>query len=89
MKAQFKINILVLAFATHFSYAAGSADAPPPSEIDKTKYSPYPEQNYPNQVFFGDTHLHTAYSADAGLAMATTTPDDAYRFAKGERVTSS
>ncbi|MDW4549265.1 DUF3604 domain-containing protein [Defluviimonas sp. D31] len=55
----------------------------------EAEYSPYITHDYPNQVFFGDTHLHTAYSADAGLVGATTTPDDAYRFAKGETVTSS
>ena len=53
------------------------------------EYSPYIQDDYPNQVLFGDTHLHTAYSADAGLVGAITTPDDAYRFAKGEVVTSS
>jgi len=68
--------------------ATGALDTPPPPNRT-VKYSPYPEQNFPNQVFFGDTHLHTAYSADAGLVGATTTPDDAYRFAKGETVTSS
>lgn len=67
---------------------SGALDTPPPVNRP-IKYSPYPEQNFPNQVFFGDTHLHTAYSADAGLVGATTTPDDAYRFAKGETVTSS
>lgn len=55
----------------------------------KEKYSPYLEQDFPNQVFFGDTHLHTVYSADAGLAYVTLDPDAAYRFAKGEEVTSS
>ncbi|WP_108259137.1 DUF3604 domain-containing protein [Mangrovicoccus ximenensis] len=53
------------------------------------QYSPYLQRDYPDQVLFGDTHLHTAYSADAGLVGATTTPDDAYRFAKGETVMSS
>ena len=52
-------------------------------------YSPYPGQDFPNQVFFGDTHLHTTYSADAGLIGNTLGPDEAYRFAKGETVTSS
>jgi hypothetical protein len=53
------------------------------------EYSPYLQEDFPNQVFFGDTHLHTAFSADAGLVGATTTPDDAFRFAKGEEVISS
>ena len=53
------------------------------------EYSAYIQHDFPNQVLFGDTHLHTGYSADAGLMGATTTPDDAYRFAKGETVTSS
>jgi hypothetical protein len=69
---------------------AQAQDAPPPSPTQaQITYSPYTEEEFPNQVFFGDTHLHTAFSADAGLAGATTTPDDAFRFAKGEKVTSS
>jgi len=52
------------------------------------EYSPY-LQDYPNQVFFGDTHLHTSYSADAGFVGTTLGPEDAYRFALGEEVTSS
>ncbi|MFD0979988.1 DUF3604 domain-containing protein [Tropicimonas aquimaris] len=53
------------------------------------EYSPYLQEDFPNQVFFGDTHLHTSFSADAGLVGATTTPDDAFLFAKGEEVISS
>ncbi len=36
--------------------------------------------------FFGDTHVHTAYSFDAGSQDTRNTPRDAYRFAKGEEV---
>ena len=53
------------------------------------QYSPYPEQTFPNRVFFGDTHLHTSFSADAGMIGNTLGPEEAYRFARGEKVTSS
>jgi hypothetical protein len=52
------------------------------------KYSPYVDQHFPQNVYFGDTHLHTSWSADAGLAGATLGPDFAYRVARGESVTS-
>lgn len=52
-------------------------------------YSPYLDDNYPKDVYFGDTHLHTSYSTDAGLFGNTLGPEQAYRFAKGKEITSS
>ncbi len=46
-------------------------------------------QDYPTRAFFGDNHLHTGFSFDAGLFGATLTPEDAYRFARGEELTAS
>ncbi len=63
-------------------------DAPPPSDKPRN-YSPYPEKTFPNRVYFGDTHLHTSYSTDAGMVGNTVGPEDAYRFARGEEVKSS
>ena len=42
-----------------------------------------------NRAYFGDTHLHTALSPDAGLAGTKLGLDEAYRFARGETVTSN
>ena len=63
-------------------------DAPPPKEGQRN-YSPYPEKTFPNRVYFGDTHLHTSYSTDAGMVGNTLGPDEAYRFARGEEVIQS
>jgi len=52
-------------------------------------YSPYAERSYPDQVFWGDTHLHTGLSMDAGLFGARIGLDEAYRFARGEQVMAS
>jgi hypothetical protein len=55
----------------------------------KINYSPYAGKQYPNQVFFGDTHHHTANSGDAFMNGDRLGPEDAYRFARGEEVVSS
>ena len=44
---------------------------------------------YPERVFWGDTHLHTANSVDAFGFGNRLMPEDALRFARGEEVTSS
>ncbi len=49
-------------------------------------YSPYAKRSFPSFVYWGDTHLHTGYSMDAGLFGNTTGHDTAYRFARGEEV---
>ena len=55
----------------------------------QASYSPYAGRNFPARPFFGDTHLHTAFSMDAGAFGARLSPRDAYRFARGEEVTAS
>src|ERR1700726_3108149 len=52
-------------------------------------YSPYAGRNYPTRPYFGDTHLHTSASLDAGAFGCRLGPRDAYRFAKGEEVVAS
>jgi hypothetical protein len=59
------------------------------SRGERRPYSPYAERDFPARPLFGDTHLHTSYSMDAGAFGARLDPNDAYRFARGEEVTSS
>jgi hypothetical protein len=58
-------------------------------KVGKAEYSPYLDVGYPDRVYFGDTHLHTSYSTDAGMFGTRVGPEEAYRFARGEEVTSS
>ena len=49
-------------------------------------YSPHVDLSYPTNVYWGDTHVHTALSGDAFGTGTRLMPDDAYRFAKGEKI---
>src|SRR6478609_3650704 len=61
-----------------------------PAKFNKTPgYSPYAGRNYPERPYFGDEHVHTAWSVDAGGSGATLGPEEATRFARGEEVTST
>jgi hypothetical protein len=52
-------------------------------------YSPYVDDHFPNRVLFGDTHLHTMMSTDAGMLGAVVTPEDAYRVSRGDEIISN
>jgi len=55
--------------------------------------APYSEYeagvSYPNHVYWGDTHLHTSFSMDAGAFGARLGPREAYQFARGEEIEST
>ena len=57
--------------------------------MSKRPYSPYAGRAFATRVFWGDTHLHTGFSMDAGAFGARLAPADAYRFAKGDEITAS
>jgi len=46
-------------------------------------------QGHATNVYWGDTHLHTEFSMDAGAFGNTLDLNEAYKFAKGEEVISS
>jgi hypothetical protein len=63
---------------------------PRPGDVsgETTQFSPYAGREFPTRVFFGETHLHTAVSVDAGT-MNKVGQEDAFRFARGEEITTT
>ena len=56
----------------------GTLDQKTADQIHKKKaYSPYADRKFPTRPFFGDTHLHTGFSMDAGAFGCRRTPRDA------------
>jgi len=94
-----------LAVATALALAACGQANSPQQGADATKaapaapnastaanagaYLPDPNRKYPERVLWGDQHVHTGWSADAGLFGATLSPEDTVRFVRGEEVKSS
>jgi hypothetical protein len=52
-------------------------------------FSPYAGRHYPTRPLWGDQHVHTGWSVDAGAFGATLGPEEALRFARGEEIMSS
>jgi hypothetical protein len=83
--------LVAAASAEEIPARKGVAALPTKESVDKLatkQFSPYAGRNFPTRVFWGDTHLHTAVSVDAGT-MCRLGQEDAYRFARGEEVTAT
>jgi hypothetical protein len=94
-----KSLLVAFALAALASPAAAGAQQITPSQAyrpaDTTRfhkapgYSPYAGRHYPTRPLFGDEHVHTGWSGDAGMSGTTLSPEDAFRFARGEEVIST
>lgn len=88
-------HLFAAAIALAITLPAAAQDTGTPSAENLSRlytgkaYSPYAERNYPERPLWGDSHLHTSLSMDAGLFGNRLPPADAYRFARGEQVVSS
>ena len=84
-----KNKTIFLACALIVSAVASHAFEPPPdaSSLNKAfegeSYSPYAARSFPSWPLWGDTHLHTSTSFDAGAFGNRLDARAAYRFAKG------
>ncbi len=82
-KAQDAMALLCVLLTLALPGTALAQDIRPPEatfEEPAEEFSPFVDDYFPTRVLFGDTHLHTSWSGDAGMAGATLDPDDAYRF---------
>ena len=98
MAAFHRIGICLLALGTIPAASIAQQSASPPGLPAPSQeaaasafprqpsYSPYAGRSYPTRPYFGDTHLHTAFSMDAGAFGARLGPREAYIFAKNNVV---
>jgi hypothetical protein len=79
---------LILAATAASAQETGGLDGPL-DVLNGRPYSPYADNAFPTNVYFGDTHVHTGLSADAGGSGTRLKPRDAYRLARGEQIVSN
>ena len=78
--------------------SAFAQDAGQRQELDKATvekvfkepgYSPYAGRNFPTQAYWGNQHVHTSISVDAGAIGCIVDDEAGYRFSRGEEITTS
>lgn len=89
--------MVLLLIPAMFIAACGSDETEPGpaganNAASATSQTPAPtatQTDVPRNAYLGDTHFHIGWSADAGMDGAILSPDDAYRFALGEKIKSN
>lgn len=79
---------LLGAGSTSFAQEFNTEQSDTEAVLAPQKYSPYADRNFPQRPLWGDSHLHTMVSVDAGT-MTRLTQEQAFRFARGEQVTTT
>jgi hypothetical protein len=79
--------LALLLSATLFAQEFGGRKDP--EAFEKPSYSPYAGRSFPDTVYWGDTHLHTTLSFDAGAFGNRLGPEEAYEFARGGEITAT
>ena len=91
------IVFVLVALIVAFHSGLSTAQIPPPADAEQIlsdayagkSYSPYAGRGFPSWPLWGDSHLHTSFSMDAGAFGNRLGLEEAYRFARGDEVVSS
>ena len=86
---KFILSVTAIALLVACSNTETNKEEDSKNEAKVEAKTPAESSGYATKVYFGDTHLHTELSMDAGAFGNRIGLDEAYRFAKGEEVTSS
>lgn len=82
------VGLTALAFVPE-SQNKGQAAISSAVAAQESGYLPDANRQYPTRVLWGDEHVHTGWSVDAGVSGAVLSPEDAVRFARGDTVKSN
>ncbi|MBW2394652.1 MAG: DUF3604 domain-containing protein [Deltaproteobacteria bacterium] len=90
------MSFVVLAYVAILGGPAAAQIPVPPdaesmlsAEYPGVSYSPYAGRDFATTPLWGDSHLHSSFSFDAGAFGNRLGPREAYRFAAGEELVSS
>ena len=93
MEISYGVKMLAAAVSTALSLSAQAQLVPDAEHLSPRyagkAYSPYAERNFPQTPLWGDSHLHTSLSLDAGGFGNRLDAEQAYRVARGEQVMAS
>jgi hypothetical protein len=95
-KREESMRVSILAGASALALAATACGAPDKTQSQASEPEPAPAaiatasstsiDPADRTALFGDLHVHTGQSFDAFISSVRATPDDAYRYAKGEKI---
>jgi len=85
----YTLTVLLVASVAHGQDVGTATSENLRAVAQKRPYSPHAGGAVPTRVFWGDTHLHTSFSLDAGAFGNRLGLEEAYRFARGEELQST